>query len=145
MIREAVIADLSALLEIQNNNGYNNWSQQQLKQALENGCCLVLEQHNNVVGFALFSLVLDEAELLNVVLLESCQGKGGATSLLVKALSDFRSNGVKQCFLEVGVDNQKAICLYNKLGFKPTGKRKNYYKTANGKEDALLMQFQLQE
>lgn len=145
MIRRATAADLSTLVKIQDNNGYNAWSEKSLKETLSKGYCVVLEHQNSLIGFALFSSVFDEAELLNIVLLENYQGKGMAAALLMQALSDLKDDDVRSCFLEVGINNQKAIQLYEKLGFKPTGKRENYYKTDNGTQDALLMQYQLQE
>ena len=39
--------------------------------------------------------------------------------------------------LEVFADNEQAIRLYEKLGFREVGRRKNYYRAEH--EDALLM------
>jgi ribosomal-protein-alanine N-acetyltransferase len=41
-------------------------------------------------------------------------------------------------FLEVNRNNQAAINLYKKFNFVEVGLRKNYYLTANGREDALV-------
>ena len=41
-------------------------------------------------------------------------------------------------FLEVNCNNQAAINLYKKFNFVEVGFRKNYYLTANGREDALV-------
>ena len=41
-------------------------------------------------------------------------------------------------FLEVNSNNQAAINLYKKFNFVEVGFRKNYYLTANGREDALV-------
>ena len=43
-------------------------------------------------------------------------------------------------FLEVAQDNQPAHALYVAAGFIETGRRKDYYKNANGRRaDAILM------
>tara|TARA_B100001057_G_scaffold442340_1_gene477623 strand:- start:148 stop:408 length:261 start_codon:yes stop_codon:yes gene_type:complete len=41
--------------------------------------------------------------------------------------------------LEVLSSNVAARTLYESLGFSETGSRPNYYTTANGREDAILM------
>ena len=43
----------------------------------------------------------------------------------------------EQMVLEVASTNQKAIRLYEKLGFEQVGRRKNYYR--NPREDALIL------
>ena len=47
--------------------------------------------------------------------------------------------GSKKIFLEVRVSNIIAIDLYKASGFKEIGLRKNYYRTKDGREDAILM------
>ena len=143
MIRQAVVDDVSALLEVQQANGYNTWTQRHVLETVEKGYCWLLEHHKKVIGFAFFSCIADEAELLNIVLLKSYQGKGMATALLVRALSQLAQQEVSCCFLEVAENNHQAFQLYEKLGFKVKGKRKKYYQTAQGAEDALLMKLLL--
>ena len=41
--------------------------------------------------------------------------------------------------LEVRSSNVAARALYESLGFSETGSRSNYYATADGREDAVLM------
>ena len=43
------------------------------------------------------------------------------------------------CFLEVRVSNQSAYRLYERYGFNEIGRRRDYYPTVDGKEDALVM------
>jgi ribosomal-protein-alanine N-acetyltransferase len=46
-------------------------------------------------------------------------------------------------FLEVRASNASAIALYEKRGFAEVGLRRNYYPTAKGSEDAILMALDL--
>ena len=57
-------------------------------------------------------------------------------SRLLNSLSDHKLESV---FLEVRPSNKTAINLYGKNGFEIVGRRKNYYSTFNGREDALVM------
>ena len=50
---------------------------------------------------------------------------------------DLKSRGSHALMLEVRVSNDPAIALYEKLGFRLVGRRKNYYR--NPKEDALIL------
>jgi ribosomal-protein-alanine N-acetyltransferase len=47
-------------------------------------------------------------------------------------------DGVQKIFLEVRASNVVAQQLYQTIGFTAFGSRKNYYPTADGKEDAQL-------
>ncbi|MCR2392783.1 ribosomal-protein-alanine N-acetyltransferase, partial [Salmonella enterica] len=42
-------------------------------------------------------------------------------------------------WLEVRASNQAAIALYEDLGFNEVTVRRNYYPSAHGREDAIVM------
>ncbi|MNR57792.1 ribosomal-protein-alanine N-acetyltransferase [compost metagenome] len=42
-------------------------------------------------------------------------------------------------WLEVRASNRAAIALYEDLGFNEVTVRRNYYPSANGREDAIVM------
>ena len=46
-------------------------------------------------------------------------------------------------FLEVRESNQAAMQMYLNHGFNEVGRRRNYYPTAAGREDALVYGLQL--
>ena len=46
-------------------------------------------------------------------------------------------------FLEVRAINTAAIKLYNKMGFKKSGLRKNYYHARNNHEDAIVLKLNI--
>ena len=143
MIRLAKAEDVVAIFSIQQECGYNSWSESNIAESVSKGHCWLLEHQHTVIGFALFQVVLDEAELLNIVLKKDYQGKGMAQALLSHAFSELFALDVTRFFLEVGVNNHKAIQLYDNFGFRVTGKRENYYKNNDGAEDALIMQYVL--
>jgi ribosomal-protein-alanine N-acetyltransferase len=90
-----------------------------------------------LVGYAGYWLLEDEANLMNIAIAPAWQGQGWGEYLLRESLARMVERGARVCTLEVRVSNLTAQALYRKLGFVVTGRRKRYYQD-NG-EDALLM------
>lgn len=131
--------DLKIVSEIERRVQYHPWTHQQFQDSLEAGQrCSVWREQDRVVGFCILQPVLDEANLLLMAVDPDYQGRGIGTRLLSAALDDL-GEGCVMVFLEVRASNQPALALYEKLGFNRMGIRKNYYPSASGKEDAVLM------
>ncbi len=139
-IRLAVAEDLTALVNIENAAGFNHWSASQLEESLQNHTIYVVEECGELSGFAIFQNIIDEVELLNIVVSPAQQGQGIGKALLLYALKIYNAQNIERCFLEVAVNNLAAVALYTRLGFEQVGLRKNYYDTAQGKIDAIIMQ-----
>ena len=99
----------------------------------------VLEHAGNLqlLGYACYWLVEDEANLSNVAVAEAWQGLGLGEHLLRGTMKWLQAEGIERFTLEVRVSNAVAQALYRKLGFEVDGRRRRYYQD-NG-EDALLM------
>ena len=91
---------------------------------------------NKIVGFAGIKIVLDEADIMNIAVKKDYRRQGIATLLLNHILTVCKEKSIKTINLEVNEDNFSAISLYQKLGFKECGRRKQYY---DNKYDAILM------
>lgn len=92
-----------------------------------------------IVGFALARTVVDEAELLLLAVDPDSQGGGVGRALLDRFIIDSRSMGARHIHLEVR-DGNDAIQLYRHTGFELIGRRRDYYKSADGRRfDALTM------
>lgn len=65
--------------------------------------------------------------------------QGVGRYLLNEILNVLDLSGIKAVFLEVRRSNLAAITLYERAGFATIGMRNDYYETAEGREDALLM------
>lgn len=104
---------------------------------------LVVRDDEQLLGFVVYSRVLDEASVHNIAVHPSAQGRGLGQALLAAALVEAGRGGALRCHLEVRASNAAARSLYEKLGFRLDGIRRNYYSTAVGREDALLMSLQL--
>ena len=68
-------------------------------------------------------------------------GFGG--QMLNHLIDDARAQDARQMFLEVRESNTAAIHMYLNHGFNEVGRRRNYYPTATGREDALVFGLQL--
>jgi len=97
------------------------------------------EVDGSALGFAIVRTIFDEAELLTIGVLPAARRRGAAIALLKAGFIAARSSGAHAIYLEVGEDNPAAMALYRKLGFRATGRRKNYYRRANRRQVAAIL------
>lgn len=116
------------------------WRESQFHQGLQAGeFGWGIDIADALAGFALCSLVIDEATLLNIAVHPAWQRRGIAWQLLHAALAGCRARGACRMLLEVRESNDSAIALYRRAGFVVDGVRRAYYPTRSGREDGLLM------
>lgn len=97
-----------------------------------------------IIGFVIYSLVLDEAEIISIGIDPNFQKQGHARRLLAYEINLLKNLRIKKLFLEVSQHNIAARKLYESLGFVPIAKRKKYYKQADGAfADALVLSLNL--
>ena len=96
-------------------------------------------QRQVVQGVVWFSVVEDEAEIIDIRVGKRYRRTGIGESLLTQSFEKLRLSEIRSVFLEVRSSNTAALAFYKKLGFAMMGRRENYYKTAVGREDALMM------
>jgi ribosomal-protein-alanine N-acetyltransferase len=145
-LRPASTGDEAALAVLDSLVNPSAWTAAQF-----NGACtstaaeraIVAAADARLLGFVVYSLVVDEACIHNIAVQPDCQRQGLGLELLRAALSACSAAGAKRCYLEVRASNRQARRLYEKLEFKPDGVRKNYYSSEAGREDALLMSREL--
>ena len=95
-------------------------------------------------GVILCRVAAGEMEILTVGVAPAARRRGAAGALIAAALPVARELGAETAFLEVAVDNDGAIALYEGLGFVRAGLRKSYYdRGAEGVMDALVMRLDL--
>jgi ribosomal-protein-alanine N-acetyltransferase len=95
------------------------------------------DQEGKVAGYICPMSLLDEGHILNVAVRSDCRGRGVGRLLVERAVHECRARGAETVSLEVRPSNVAALSLYRSLGFRETGRRKNYYE--NG-DDAILME-----
>ncbi len=104
---------------------------------------LGLKADGQLLGFAIVQQIVDEVTLLDICLAPEFQGLGYGRLLLNAVIERALSSDAVVIMLEVRESNLAARSLYQKLGFIETGRRKGYYSTQDGKEDAILMDLAL--
>ena len=142
VVRPATEADAAALAEIDAETSSNPRT-----VAYHAGSCggrggervLVCEQDGNLAGFVVFSAVADEGSIYTVAVRPALQARGIGRALMRGALDTMRRDGLRRCLLDVRESNRAARALYKSLGFVEDGRRRDYYRGAEGREDALLM------
>ena len=138
-IRKMNLSDLDSIKEHLEKDFDDFWSFSIFKQELinENSYYLVALVDNEIVGFAGYMLILDEADITNIVVRKDMRNKKIATKLLdslIDSIMEFEK--IETITLEVNENNEYAIRLYESFDFKKMGSRKNYYKNH---ENALIL------
>lgn len=132
--------DLAAVLAIEQDAYPFPWSAGIFQDCLRIGYrCLVLTDQGDVCAYAIFSMAMDEAHLLNLCVTARRRRNGLATLLLDQVLAEATLGGADRLYLEVRPSNRAAIRLYSEHEFRQVGRRPGYYPSASGREDALVM------
>ena len=96
------------------------------------GRAWAITEEQGVQGVVWFSVVQDEAEIIDIRVGEGFRRSGIGESLLTQSFEKLRLSEIRSVFLEVRSSNTAALAFYKKLGFAMMGRRENYYKTAVG-------------
>ncbi|WP_238366784.1 GNAT family N-acetyltransferase [Mesobacterium pallidum] len=134
-------ADTLAALHAAAERHTQPWSAAQFTGSLEDpSSFLSADPHS----FALGRAVLDEAELLLIATHPDAQRRGLARARLAEFAGLARARGATRGFLEVAAGNAPALALYTATGWSVCGRRRGYYRLADGRtEDAILMEIAL--
>ena len=140
MISSLSTADLPAALRIETRAHAFPWSEKTLNSNQgERYFNLKLSVNDEMAAFAITQVVLDEATLFNIAVDPAYQRRGFGRALLEHLIRELERRDVLTLWLEVRASNTAAIALYESLGFNEATVRRNYYPTATGREDALIM------
>ena len=78
-------------------------------------------------GYAGFWYDGEDAELMTIGVGKAYQRQGIAAALLQVLVDEAKRQGASRMLLEVRVDNDPALALYQRFGFERMGLRKRYY------------------
>ncbi len=136
-------ADLDEVLAIEAASYPDPWGRKTFDDCLAADAkgyrCCVLLAHEQIIGHGVFTVVLDEAELLNFCLAPERRGQAMAAGYLDQLQNQMVSHGARRLFLEVRQSNTPARRLYRSAGLQEVGVRKDYYPARQGRENAILM------
>ena len=94
---------------------------------------------SKAVGFINYHDIYDRVEIINFNVLDFFQNKHIGSSLILELIKLSKEKNMQNITLEVRSDNEKAIYLYKKFGFKSVSIRKKYYNDVDG----ILMEKEL--
>ncbi len=101
--------------------------------------CHGLWRDEQLLGYFVAQLIVDEFHILNICVHPAEQGKGWGQYLLKTVISLAQARGLRRVLLEVRVSNRRAQQLYQHAGFVEIGRRKKYYPALDGREDGIVM------
>lgn len=138
IIRIANGGDLDRILEIENSSFETPWSREALRMEIEEielSDVFVIENGEDVIGYMSYMKIVDEAHINNIAIDKIYRGSGYGRILVGSVLEILEEKNFSVT-LEVRKDNIVAINLYESLGFKEAGVRKDYYGIG---KDGLIM------
>jgi len=143
LIRRAAPDDIDPMLALERESATAaHWSESQYRDLFSGTsepsarAVWVAEESTKILGFLVAAHLGEEWELENVVVSPAARRSGIAKALLEALLAEAAKTNNASVFLEVRESNLPARALYEKAGFRITGRRKSYY--SNPQEDAIL-------
>jgi tRNA threonylcarbamoyladenosine biosynthesis protein TsaB len=140
-LRAAAAIDLPAIATLHQLSFAHGWSEADLASMLSvSGTqALVMEVAGKLAGFVVLRSILGESEIITLAVAPKQRKHGLGKSLMQAALAAALAQSVSRMFLEVSETNTAALALYKSCGFIETGRRKAYYETPDGRQDAVVM------
>lgn len=143
-VRPFLIGDVAAATEIlRASPEAAQWAEGGVSELLGWGGVLALvgEDDKKIIGFIIGRQVGEEAEILNLAVLQAKRREGVGGALLKAAMDEFRARQVSRVFLEVRESNERGTTFYAKHGFSRAGRRAGYYR--DPEEAAIVMEEKL--
>jgi ribosomal-protein-alanine N-acetyltransferase len=133
--------DLDAVAALEAESFTNPWTREMLERELRQSdvarvYVLRLPTHR-VAAFCACWLLFDELHINTIAVHPQLRRQGLATELMTRLLAIAAAEGAHRALLEVRRSNTVAQRLYESLGFRVAGVRRNYY--TQPEEDALLL------
>lgn len=131
--------DVFNVAALDDNNPFA-WSQRNFVDSLDaKNSAWILKKGEDIIGFSVWMLALDEAHLLNIAVSKNQRRQGFGAFLLNEVCKQSYAIGALKIFLDVRQSNIAARALYQKFGFVEIARRRNYYQLPNIAEDGLVL------
>ncbi len=137
--------DLDAVATLEAHISPGPWTRGIFRDCIHAGydAWILEENTGNLVAFGVLSTGAAEAHVLNLGVTPTLRRRGYGRKILMHLLGRAGHLGAERAFLEVRVSNVGAQQLYRSVGFHEIGVRLNYYRNADGREDALVLSMAL--
>lgn len=140
VIRPLEHGDLDAIIAIEEAAYPFPWTRGIFSECLRVGYgCLGVFLDGVLCGYVIFNWAAGESHLLNLCVHPDRQGRGLGGLLLSRAIERARVLDCQAMYLEVRPSNPEAASLYERRGFRVVGRRPDYYRSTEGREDAIVM------
>ena len=118
-IKTMDLNDLNQIADCLENKFDDFWTYDILKNDLNSNISiyLVAKINEQIIGFAGFKIILDEAELMNIVVRKDLRNYGIGSLLMEHIITELKNKKITTLHLEVAKNNKSAILLYKKFGF----------------------------
>ena len=141
-LRRMMRKDLPEVIAIEHQSFSNPWPDTTFEGEIQNiglsyPVVAVDEAEGNIIGYVIFWIIRDEVQINNVAVHPDYRRRRIAENMFRDILAVLEQNGILFVTLEVRAGNAAALTLYEKLGFKKIGYRKEYY--THPAEDAVVM------
>lgn len=140
-VRLAAPVDAVALARLHGASFEDGWSEADFRTwlARAESFAAICPRERDAVAFGLALSAGDDAELLTIAVAEQ-QRRTGLGRIILGALdAEAKKRGLTRWVLEVARNNASAIGLYKSAGFVEIGVRTAYYRTKEGRVDALVL------
>lgn len=143
--RRMTAADLDAVIAIEDAIYPHPWTRGNFADSIAAGYhCWIVESGGEVTGYTVVAVAAGEAHLLNLSVAAPWQRRGVGREVLSFVLKLARDYGARKILLEVRPSNGAALALYAAGGFTEIAVRRGYYPAGEGREDAIVLQLELQ-
>jgi ribosomal-protein-alanine N-acetyltransferase len=130
-IRRARVDDLTSILRIEKKSfARDAWDREAFVDYLSQpgkSVFLVAIINGTILGYALAFHGRTRAEIDSVAVAPAQRGRGVAVALLKRVIVSLRQRGFGTISLNVRLENEAAIRLYQKLGFRRVRRINGYY------------------
>ncbi len=144
--RPMVVADLAVVMPIEASAYSHPWTHGNFIDSLAAGYRAMLhcDARDRVLCYSVALPGFEETHLLNLTVAPAHQGQGLGSAMLSELADWARTRGDAALWLEVRPSNGRARALYQRIGFKEVGLRRQYYPADQGeREDAVVMRLDL--
>lgn len=138
-IRDLTLNDIDRVMEIESKTFLAPWKKEEMLYELNenkfsNMAVVLVDDY--IVGFYDYWVTFDSATIAQIAVDPAYQKQHLGSLLMEEIIKDARAKKVRTMTLEVRKNNEKAVKLYQKYGFKQSLVKEKYY--SNG-DDAIYM------